>query len=429
MMNTQAEPRERLQLAILATPRSGNTWLRALLKTAYRLEEYAALHIADIPWSELPARSIVNLHHLPSEMLRERMSNCRTIVIARHPLDTLISILHFAAQRTKTAGWISGLGGNEDGIRDVAPLSAEFRKYAVGPRAAALLSVSAAWWNEPGAIRTRYEELVADTASELGRIAAEVGTPSAVPIGDAVAQCGFDRMRRTNDIYTVHAWKSQPGLWKRLIPASFAQEIAHAHREVFETLGYTCDPDASLTEADAMLNWYRLEAETNKRDKEQLRQFIADLKHAALEARREQRAALQEHQARFAASETKRREIVERLKGEIAQRNDALDRAKNHSTSLAEQLAKSQARLLELRIQLGDAHASREEVLAQLDRARDDLGEIEKQLQVAHALLAGTGETGLAIARRLSRLSARLPTAAYGAKRVVNAVRRIGRAA
>ena len=428
-MATQEETAAALQLAIFATPRSGNTWLRALLKTAYGLEEYAALHIADIPWERLPARSIVNLHHLPSEMFRERMANCRSIVIARHPLDTLISILHFAAQRTKTSGWVSGLGGNEDAIHDVAPLSDEFREYAVGPRAAALLSISVAWWNEPGVIRTHYESLVADTSAEMNKIAAQIGTLPVVPIDDAVASCAFDTMRRTNDIYTVHAWKSQPGLWKRLIPASFAREIAAAHREVFETLGYACDPDESLTDTEAMLNWYRLEAETNKRDKDQLRQFIADSKNAALEAKREQRATVQEWQARLAASESKKLEIVNRLKAEIAQRNDALERAKTTNARLTDQLTRRDAQLAELSGQLVVAQARAEEIFAQLDRFRDELAQKEMQLEVAHALLAGTGETSLAIARRLSSLSAKLPRTAHGAKSVVNAMRRIGRAA
>ncbi len=116
-MTTQVETREAIQLAIFASPRMGNTWLRALLKTAYDLSDFAAHRIDEIPWDSLPDRSLVNLHFGPSAMLRERLGMRRAVVIARHPLDTLISILHYASHQPGSNGWVGGAGGNEDSIR------------------------------------------------------------------------------------------------------------------------------------------------------------------------------------------------------------------------------------------------------------------------------------------------------------------------
>jgi len=38
-------------------------------------------------------------------------------------------------------------------------------------------------------------------------------------------------------------WRAMSGLWRRLIVPSLAHRIHSAHREVFGTLGYECDPD------------------------------------------------------------------------------------------------------------------------------------------------------------------------------------------
>src|SRR5918993_5848391 len=88
-----------VKLAIFGTPRSGNTWFRSLLTTAFGLTDYAMHDPKGIPWDSLPSRVVVNLHATPDDFLRGRLRTLgiRPIVIARHPLDALISVLHFAA--------------------------------------------------------------------------------------------------------------------------------------------------------------------------------------------------------------------------------------------------------------------------------------------------------------------------------------------
>src|SRR5437762_2987502 len=48
----------RLRLAVISTPRSGNTWLRGLLASIFGLEERAALTPDDVDWSALPERCV-----------------------------------------------------------------------------------------------------------------------------------------------------------------------------------------------------------------------------------------------------------------------------------------------------------------------------------------------------------------------------------
>ncbi|HEX6984777.1 MAG TPA: hypothetical protein VF170_05340, partial [Planctomycetaceae bacterium] len=184
-MDPQETARQPLRLAILASPRTGNNWLRTLLVRSYGLKPFAAHDAAEIPWDALPLRAVVNLHWLPTPDLLSRLDGFRVLTLARHPLDTLISILHFAPHHEATNRWLLGRGGNEDGIRSAAPTSPEFLDYATGPRPAELFAVTARWWDVPGVIRVRYEDLVADTPGELRRIAAEIGAPPVVPPEEA----------------------------------------------------------------------------------------------------------------------------------------------------------------------------------------------------------------------------------------------------
>ena len=459
-MTTQVETREALRLAIFASPRMGNTWLRALLKTAYDLSDFAAHGVEEIPWETLPPRHLVNLHYPPSQELRERMGATRPLVIARHPIDALISVLHYSSHHPGSNGWVGGAGGSEDHIRNVTPVSEAFREYALGPRAAALLSVTTGWWNEPNVIRTRYETLVADTEGELQRLIAEIGAPSVVSIEEAVAACAFGVTRLKSHTHLPHAWRGQPGLWRSLIPATFARQIFDAHRHVFDALGYDCEGDESLTHSGALSNWLELEADTNKRDKEQLWNLVNESRLAATQAQNAQKATLHEYKTRLAATEKSRLEAIERLQKILTERNEFLKQTVQEKTRLAEQLANHHARLVELSGRLIEAEASRQEAIQlkaeseqlraqlehvqqsvarlttlttrqeeQLERSRATLNERTHELSIARAQLAGTGQTTRAIARKLTGLSRKLPRASNSAMQVLNAMKRMRRAA
>ncbi|MBK8233222.1 MAG: hypothetical protein IPK72_22235 [Candidatus Eisenbacteria bacterium] len=46
----------------MATPRTGNTWIRTLLAEAYGPEQIAVHTPTGIPWTALPERLVVQLH-------------------------------------------------------------------------------------------------------------------------------------------------------------------------------------------------------------------------------------------------------------------------------------------------------------------------------------------------------------------------------
>ncbi len=82
------------------------------------------------------------------------------MTVCRHPLDVLISILHFSSVQTSTGSWLDGRGGDESTIAQATPSSVEFLDYAVSMRADILLSVSRQWKMVRDCLAVQYENLV-----------------------------------------------------------------------------------------------------------------------------------------------------------------------------------------------------------------------------------------------------------------------------
>src|SRR5205823_5235439 len=99
----------------------------------------------------------------------------RVVTVARHPLDVLISILHFCIYESESEKWLLGAGGSEAEIFAAMPRSRSFIEYAKGPRAAELLAVTPDWWGQPGVIGVRYEDCVCDAGKELQRLEGDLG--------------------------------------------------------------------------------------------------------------------------------------------------------------------------------------------------------------------------------------------------------------
>jgi hypothetical protein len=244
-----------VRIAIVSTPRSGNMWLRRLLVAAYALEERSAHTPDEVDWDALPERCVLQLHWRRTSGFRSLLARhgFSVAVLARHPLDVLVSILHFAPHEPQTARWLDGEGGDESPILGADPTSAAFLAYATGPRARALLSVTPEWWRDADA-RVRYEDLVAAPETALHLVADDLGARTLVPVAEAAAAVRFADLRReaTNE----HFWQGRPGLWRQLLPAETARAIAAAQPAV-AALGYDVDPE-EITPAQARARWAAL---------------------------------------------------------------------------------------------------------------------------------------------------------------------------
>lgn len=247
-----------LRVAILSTPRSGNTWLRHLLGAVYAVPSIAVNIPTDVDWPGLPQECVLQLHwhRYPAFLARLEQCRFRVLVLARHPLDVLISILHYSMHEP-TGRWLEGEDGNECTIFGAMPRSTAFLDYASGKRAAALLSVSREWWDIPACVQVYYETLVRDPQAEVGRLQDLLGVAARKPIAEAVAETTLSKLRvlTTNQ---AHFWQGKPGLWRSLLTAAEANRIAGAHQTILAELGYACEPDADLTGSEADANWIRL---------------------------------------------------------------------------------------------------------------------------------------------------------------------------
>jgi hypothetical protein len=249
-----------LRIAVVSTPRAGNTWVRHLLAAAYQLPQLARHAMADADWPALPPEVVLQLHWRRTPDFGAKLDEYgfRVVTVARHPLDVLISILHFCVYESESEHWLLGAGGSESDIYGAMPRSRAFIEYAKGPRAAELLAVTPDWWGQPGVVGVRYEELVRDTQGELRRMTESVGQVRCASLSDAVEACALGRLRRvaTNN----HFWQGRPDLWRHLLTAAEAGEIASA----LPPHDYPIDPDPTLDALTADRNWVRLVGEETK---------------------------------------------------------------------------------------------------------------------------------------------------------------------
>lgn len=265
----------RLRIAVISTPRSGNTWIRHLLASLFDLQHNAVGCPDDIAWSGLPERCLIQLHWHRTDTLTSLLDHhgFRVVVIARHPFDTLVSLLSWAnncpvpSQVWKEAAALKGDGGDESPLFDLHPCDPRFVAYATGPRARALLGVSPQWWQVPSSHRVRYEDLVKDTEVALAELASSIGHPPVRTIRDVVEQHSMENLRQAHAGRSLHFWQGRPGLWRTLLPPAPAHEIAEALGEFLDPFGYDHVPDATLSEDCAEANWFRLQYESLRRER------------------------------------------------------------------------------------------------------------------------------------------------------------------
>jgi hypothetical protein len=238
---------------LACTPRTGNVWLRRMLGDCLGISASVAHNPAGIDWK---TERLVAMHWRRTPDFEQLLArnNFQVIVTTRHPLDVLISILHFSQFEPATAHWLEGEGGDERPLLGAHPTSSRFLEYALSDRAAALLAVSAEWLPVAKAV-SRYEELVADPETSLAKLVGALGEQFRIPFQDAVRAHTIDRLRP----YSVHHfWRGQAGLWRSLIIGDYQQQIFERHRDVFDLLGYEVDDHQAPAVEEARKAWQTL---------------------------------------------------------------------------------------------------------------------------------------------------------------------------
>jgi hypothetical protein len=256
---TEAVTWKIMRLLLVSTPRSGNTWFRQLLCGALDLRVFAVHRPCDLNWAELPPRCIVQMHwRVKRDVWKiSRDFGFQPIVIGRHPLDVLISILHFCNFELETNNWLDGEGGDETLIRGKDPTDPAFAAYATGRRATALLSVSPAWI-EQKLPHVRFEDLVAQTEPTLRKFLRHLAAEPVRPLPDIINENTLQKSRCSSKNH--HFWQGSPGLWSRLIGRDLANQIYDVHADAFTSLAYEVDEACSVLPEESRRFWNALRA-------------------------------------------------------------------------------------------------------------------------------------------------------------------------
>jgi hypothetical protein len=238
------------RLAIVSSPRSGNSFIRFILADALGWPTLAIHRVTEAPRT-LSRNVVLQIHweHEPEFVHWLSEQDFSVLTIARHPLDTLLSAIRFSYHDTSVAQWLDGRAGMPVRLGGAGTASDEFLAYCLSDGAAALLAVSADWWS-PASLRLRYEDVVADPIGELQPIVEHLGG-SGDKLGKAIAKYSLEGMR---ELYGQHGWRADPGHWKHLVPTVAAVRIYLRHRSVFRALGYRM-PVSCRTANSAVQNW------------------------------------------------------------------------------------------------------------------------------------------------------------------------------
>jgi hypothetical protein len=242
------------RIAIIGTPRSGNTWIRHVLRDTLNLSEYAVHNYRDLP-AFLEDRVVLQIHWPREPGFQEFLvkRDFKIIVPVRHPLDVLVSVLHFVRREPLTARWLEGNAEIPLDFEKETPSSLGFGQYAQSFGAENLLSVSYQWSFDAKATRARYETLVENPKKEFQTMIEALGYTSE-RLDLALEANSFNVFRNTPN---KHGWQGTPGLWKRLIPWRTARHIRTRHQVIFDSLGYNV-PFYTLSKRKAGVAWRSL---------------------------------------------------------------------------------------------------------------------------------------------------------------------------
>jgi hypothetical protein len=240
-----------MKLVIAATPKSGNHWLKYLLREVYRLP------IVELPspFSEekagaLPDRWVGHEHYRPSGPLM-RWGESEGVVFlttVRHPGDVLLSLYHFTRAYPHEPRW------NDEPIgvmrHDLAG-PGEHVLAAVRDGFARYLEVSAEWMANGRSIVVRYEDLCRDPEGEMERVvrAVHARRPEAgLPldrVAGAVAACEIGMLRKGLGLDPSFFRKGGAGDWVKELPPSILEAFRSLppYPEMFARLGYSTEPE------------------------------------------------------------------------------------------------------------------------------------------------------------------------------------------
>jgi len=228
---------QKLRIALVSTPRSGNTWIRETIGKALELNQFAVHRYWDMP-SRIPDRCIMQIHWRKDPEFQRFLSENRfqVVTIARHPLDVLLSILKFSQHRDDVDQWLDGQGGHPSRLKGKGERSTRLLRYGASKGFGELLGVTTDWWLEESSIRIRYERAIRAPTREIFNACKSFGGNKR-DIQRAI-------MTGTREVLPQHQasghfWKGASGLGNRMLPLTTQLCTFARHRESFHIMNYS----------------------------------------------------------------------------------------------------------------------------------------------------------------------------------------------
>lgn len=244
-----------LRILIVSTPKTGNSWLEALLAEIYNLPEASALaHSLGFPlpyefdrdpYDRLGDSWIMFRHLWPTrawlDWIRERGVVLLTTV--RHPGDVLVSARQFVkdyspAQKENPNGYEMLRDGDAMGEHTLRFVREHFYKD---------LNISILWAGA-GARVVRFEDQVADPVKAMTAITDAISPVPAGRILDSVLLCELKRLRANNPARAFLFRRGRTGDWRETLPKAISETFRSQppYPAQFAALGYDMDEAAAV---------------------------------------------------------------------------------------------------------------------------------------------------------------------------------------
>ncbi|OUD12152.1 sulfotransferase domain-containing protein [Thioflexithrix psekupsensis] len=263
--------RDQLKILIVATPKTGNTWLKLLLSHIYDLPVFE-LSVDTTQFeqniSALGERWIVHQHYpIPEPDFLDCLARHQIVLLStvRHPGDVLVSLFHFVR-------WSWPHLVAEDRLlilkEDEGVMGKHTLAYIQDNTFAEFLSVSLRWL--PYTHQIRYEELLAHPIETLSTLTKKICPVSKEKIIRGILSCDLNILRENKIGYDKRHFRSGvAGEWKKTIPNDVLDTLRHQspYPELLAALGYSFDLQEQATAITgfdyATINPFRQETHFN----------------------------------------------------------------------------------------------------------------------------------------------------------------------
>ena len=228
-----------MRVAIISSPRCGNTFLRLCLADILSLNTDAFHEPKSFP-SVFPDNFIFQLHWQNNDKLFEYLLNkkFKIITLARNPLDIFISILRFTRHEKQVENWLKGeLNIKQSKFKLWQPNDPNFINWCTSKYSKKLLSVSLEWSKLDNIHLIRYEDLIFKPFEELIRINNFLDLNNFDQEKAEIILKKYD-INYFKNLPNLHGWKGKVGNWKSFFKKDNAIKIYDYHQDFFKVFDY-----------------------------------------------------------------------------------------------------------------------------------------------------------------------------------------------